>query len=107
MTAVEERILKNQFEIMWTLHYLLKCSAPDLVGRGGQLDRMLDDLVVASKDTQATISGEPARGLLPGEREQVDRSTRAILNTGSICSAWAYARGLRSALSLAEEEGKT
>ena len=51
MTDVEDRILRNQIEIMWTLHYLLKCAKPDLTGKGGELDRTLDDLRCASKDT--------------------------------------------------------
>lgn len=52
MTDVEDRILRNQIEIMWTLHHLLKCAKPDLVGKGGELDRMLNDLRCASKDTE-------------------------------------------------------
>ncbi len=56
MTGVEERILKNQYEIMWVLHRLLRKSDPDLVGRGGELDRMCDDLVTAAKDTRDMIS---------------------------------------------------
>jgi len=49
MTDVETRILKNQIEIMWALNYLLSKAAPDLVGRGGELDRMCDDLADASR----------------------------------------------------------
>lgn len=52
MTEVEKQILKNQYEIMWVLHYLLKCAKPDLVGRAGELDRFLDDLVISAKNTQ-------------------------------------------------------
>ena len=37
MTEAESRILQNQVEIMWTLHYLLRCAKPDLVGRAGEL----------------------------------------------------------------------
>jgi hypothetical protein len=51
MTEPEKRALENQVHIMWTLHYLLQRSAPDLVGRAGQLDHMLDDLATASKAT--------------------------------------------------------
>lgn len=51
-TEVEARIMRNQIEIMWTLHYLLECAKPALVGRDGQLDRMRDDLRVASNDTK-------------------------------------------------------
>lgn len=56
MTEAETRILKNQIEIMWTLHYLLKCAKPDLVGRGGEIDRMLDDLRIASRETRDAVS---------------------------------------------------
>lgn len=52
MNKAEKHILENQFQIMWTLHYLLKCAKPDLVGRGGEIDRFLDDLVDASKSTR-------------------------------------------------------
>jgi hypothetical protein len=55
MTAAEARILQNQIEIMWTLHYLLECTKPDLVGCAGQLDRMRDDLRDASKTTNALV----------------------------------------------------
>jgi len=52
---VETRILKNQIEIMWTLHYLLKCAAPNLVGKNGELDRMRDDLINANRETKKLI----------------------------------------------------
>lgn len=52
MTDIEVRILRNQIEIMWTLHYLLECAKPDMVGRAGHLDRMRDDLRIASNDTK-------------------------------------------------------
>lgn len=55
MTQTEARILQNQIEIMWTLHYLLRSTKPDLVGRGGQLDGMCADLVAASKESDAII----------------------------------------------------
>lgn len=55
MTDAETRILENQVEIMWTLNYLLSKVAFDLVGRGGELDRMRDDLVQASKKSRAMI----------------------------------------------------
>ena len=52
MSEVEKRILKNQIEIMRALHYLLKKAAPDLVGRAGELDSFLDDLLISSVDTK-------------------------------------------------------
>lgn len=55
MTATEVRILRNQVEIMWTLSRLLSAAAPDLVGRGGEIDRMRDDLAQASKDTRKML----------------------------------------------------
>lgn len=55
MNDVETRILKNQIEIMWTLHYLLKCAAPNLVGKNGELDRMRDDLINANRETKKLI----------------------------------------------------
>jgi hypothetical protein len=55
--TAEVRILQNQVEIMWTLSYLLKCAAPDLVGKGGELDRMCQDLVGAAKDTARLLEG--------------------------------------------------
>ena len=56
MTETEDRILRNQIEIMWTLHYLLKCAKPDLVGKNGELDKFLDDLRTASKDTATMVN---------------------------------------------------
>lgn len=53
MTDIEERLLKNQTEIMWTLSYLLEQASPTLVGRGGALDRMRDDLAAACRATKA------------------------------------------------------
>lgn len=55
MTDREARILENQIEIMWSLSYLLGKAAPDLLGRGGELDRMRDDLAAASKDTKRLL----------------------------------------------------
>lgn len=55
MTDIEVRTLQNQIEIMWTLAHLLRCAKPDLIGRGGELDRMRDDLATASKSTRALI----------------------------------------------------
>jgi hypothetical protein len=55
VTEIEDRILQNQIEIMWTLHYVLKCTKPELVGRAGELDMMLSDLAEASKDTKAIM----------------------------------------------------
>lgn len=55
MTDAEARILENQVEILWTLNYLVAKAAPDLVGRGGELDRMRDDLAHASKKSRAMI----------------------------------------------------
>lgn len=55
MSEAENRILRNQVEIMWTLHYLLKHAAPDLVGKNGELDRMRDDLVAATRQTRSLV----------------------------------------------------
>lgn len=55
MTETEKRILKNQYEIMWVLHRLLRKADPDLVGRGGELDRMCDDLREAAEDTRQLV----------------------------------------------------
>ncbi|WP_316176283.1 hypothetical protein [Bradyrhizobium sp. SZCCHNRI1073] len=55
MTGAEERILKNQWEIMWALNIFLGKQFPDLVGRGGELDRMRDDLAAASKETKTLL----------------------------------------------------
>jgi hypothetical protein len=55
MTVVEARILSNQIEIMWTLAKLLEKANPDLVGRGGEIDRMRCDLAQATKDTMALM----------------------------------------------------
>lgn len=57
MTPVEERILKNQHEIMWALHYLLGCAKPDLVGKGGQLDSLRDDILHGWKAGKALLDG--------------------------------------------------
>lgn len=51
----ETQILKNQMEIMWTLSYLLKSAKPDLVGKGGELDMMRQDLAAACKDTKRLL----------------------------------------------------
>lgn len=59
MREVEVRILQNQIEIMWTLSYLLKCAAPTLLGKVGELDRMRDDLVDAAKSTKQLLEGQP------------------------------------------------
>ena len=55
MTEIEMRTLKNQIEIMWTLHYLLSKVAPDLVGLSGELDSYREDLCNASKETKVLI----------------------------------------------------
>jgi hypothetical protein len=49
MTEAETRTLKNQIEIMWTLHYILRIIKPDLIGHGGELDRIRDDLLAATR----------------------------------------------------------
>lgn len=59
MTKEEKLILKNQIEVMWVLNLLLGKLLPDLVGRGGELDRMRDDLVRACKNTTACIENRP------------------------------------------------
>lgn len=55
MEAKVDRILKNQVEIIWTLHYLLGCAKPDLIGKIGELDRMRDDLVCATKESRKLL----------------------------------------------------
>lgn len=55
MTEVEKRILKNQTEILWAINIALGKMLPDLVGRGGELDRIRDDLRIAAKDTTALV----------------------------------------------------
>lgn len=55
MTDIEERLLKNQIEIMWTLSYLLGRAAPELLGRGGELDHMRDDLRISSNVSRALV----------------------------------------------------
>lgn len=62
MTETEARILQNQIEIMWTLSYLVKCAAPQLAGRGGEFDRMRDDLANASKDTKKFVDQQLTHG---------------------------------------------
>lgn len=59
MTDIEKRNLKNQIEIMWTLHYILAKIAPDLVGKRGELDTMRDDLIAAVKDTARIVDAKP------------------------------------------------
>jgi hypothetical protein len=56
-TEEAKRILENQVEIIWTLHYLLECAKPELVGRAGALDRMRGDLVHAAKTTKNLLEG--------------------------------------------------
>lgn len=78
MTDAETRILKNQVEIMWALSYLLSKSAPDLVGRNGEMDRMREDLAHASKKSRAMVDAGAHRSALwsGGEiltREDVDQ----------------------------------
>lgn len=59
MTEIEKCILANQTEILWTLRRLLERADPDLVGRGGEVDRMRDDLIAAAKRTQAMLNTTP------------------------------------------------
>lgn len=59
MSEAEKRILQNQIEIMWVLHRFLGKQEPDLVGRGGELDAMRNDLAAASKATRAILEGSP------------------------------------------------
>ena len=56
MSDAEKRILQNQIEIMWVLKRMLEKLAPDLVGRNGEIDRMRDDLVDATKESRALIA---------------------------------------------------
>lgn len=68
MTEVESRILKNQIEIMWTLHIALGKLLPELVGRGGELDRMRGDLADASKETRKLVESSKVTSThQPGE----------------------------------------
>lgn len=55
MTEIEKRILQNQIEMMWVIHLSLGKLLPDLVGRGGELDRFRDDLAYACKKTKKLI----------------------------------------------------
>ena len=55
MTEIEKRLLMNQHEMMWALHYLLGKAAPDLVGRRGELDRMRDDILDAWRAGKALL----------------------------------------------------
>lgn len=55
MTAIEECLLQNQVEIMWALSYLLGKAAPELAGRGGELDRMRDDLAASAKNSNRLL----------------------------------------------------
>jgi hypothetical protein len=55
MSEAESRILLNQIEIMWVLNLALGKLLPDLVGRGGELDRMRSDLTTAAKDTKELL----------------------------------------------------
>jgi len=55
VTEPEKRILQNQIEMMWTLHYILGKIVPDLVGRGGELDTFRSDLVASSKETKRIL----------------------------------------------------
>jgi hypothetical protein len=59
MTEAEARILKNQIDIMWTLHCALGKLLPDLVGRGGEFDMMRGDLAYASKETKKLVDASP------------------------------------------------
>jgi len=61
MTEAEIRILRNQIEIMWVLNLLLGKLLPDLVGRGGELDSMRDDLASASKNTKMFVAQQLKR----------------------------------------------
>lgn len=56
-------ILRNQIEIMGALSLLLQYTRPDLVGRGGQLDRQRDDLLQRHKAAQRTL--DSFRGVGP------------------------------------------
>lgn len=62
MTDVERRILQNQMEILWVINFALGKLMPDLVGRGGELDRMRDDMATAAKETRTLLNAPtPAR----------------------------------------------
>jgi hypothetical protein len=55
MSPIEERILKNQIEILWAINRTLGKMFPELVGCGGELDGMRDDLSKAANDTKTLI----------------------------------------------------
>jgi hypothetical protein len=55
LTEIEKRILQNQIEIMWVLNLYLGKAFPDLVGRGGELDRLREYLAHAAKETKKMI----------------------------------------------------
>jgi hypothetical protein len=58
VTEAERRILQNQMEIMWSINILAGKLLTDLVGRGGELDRMREDLATASKDTRTLMEAK-------------------------------------------------
>lgn len=55
MTEIEKRILRNQNEIMTALSYMLSKMYPELVGKGGELDRYKNDLFYAYKETNKLL----------------------------------------------------
>ena len=55
MNEIEKRILNNQIEIMTALSYIITKAYPDLVGRGGELDRYKEDLFAAYKATRKLL----------------------------------------------------
>lgn len=55
MSEAEKRILQNQIDIMWVLHRFMGKHEPDLVGRGGELDAMRNDLMDACKNSRKLL----------------------------------------------------
>jgi len=56
MNDESECILQNQIEIMGALLLLLRHAAPNLVGKGGELDRQRDDLLQRHWATERALS---------------------------------------------------
>jgi hypothetical protein len=54
-------VLLNQIEIMSAVSLLLRCAAPELIGKAGELDQQRDDLLQRHKATQSALSttGKP------------------------------------------------
>lgn len=55
MDDARARSLRNQMDIMWTLHWLVGKQHPEFVGRGGEVDAIRDDLATSAKATKALL----------------------------------------------------